>query len=109
MNPRLIIGTLPVANMGILTFEALLVCHIINQQNAHSTPIIGGCNRPEPLLTSCVPYLKLDAFSIQVNRADLEVDTDGGYERGCKAVLRETKKAAGFADARVAYEEEFYL
>ena len=39
--------------------------------------IIRGCYRSESLLSSCVPNLQLHILSIDLNRADLEVDSDG--------------------------------
>lgn len=36
--------------------------------------------------------LQFDAFSIQFNGTDLEVDADGGDERGCPCIVAETEE-----------------
>lgn len=47
----------------------------------------GGLRRrdgPEPLLPRGVPYLQLDPLAINVDRADFEVDADGGDVAACR-------------------------
>jgi len=60
-------------------------------------------------LASSVPYLQLHALAVELNGTDLEVDADGGDERGRKRVFAEAQQAARLAYARVAYEEQFDL
>lgn len=48
--------------------------------------------------TSSVPDLKLDALAIELDGADLEVDSDGGDEGWRERVVRETKQQAGLAN-----------
>ncbi|KFY04904.1 hypothetical protein O988_00428 [Pseudogymnoascus sp. VKM F-3808] len=51
----------------------------------------------------------LDALSVQLDGADLEVDANSRDERRSERVLAEAQQAAGLADARVADEEELDL
>lgn len=60
-------------------------------------------------MTCRIPYLQLYALAVELNRADLEVDADGGDERGSERVFAEAQQTARLAYARVAYEEEFDL
>jgi hypothetical protein len=53
--------------------------------------------------------LQLDALAVEFNRADLEVNSDGGNEGRGEGVFAEAQQTAGFADARVAYEEQLDL
>jgi hypothetical protein len=43
--------------------------------------------------------LELDTFTIELDGANLEVDTDGGYKGGRPGVVTESKEKARFADA----------
>jgi hypothetical protein len=47
--------------------------------------------------------LQLNTLAVEVYRADLEIDADGCDERGSEAIFGEAEKAAGLADAGVAY------
>ena len=53
-------------------------------------------------MSSGVPYLQLHALAVKLNRADLEVDSDGGNEGGSEGVFAEAQQTARFADAGVA-------
>lgn len=53
------------------------------------------------------PNLKLDLFPIELNRAYLEVNTNGRNKRSIILILGESKKYACLADARVADEQQF--
>lgn len=81
------------------TIKTPLIRNIINEQNAHSTPIIRRRDRPEALLPRRVPDLQLDALAVQLDRPDLEVDPNGRDEGGREGVFAEAEEAAGFADA----------
>lgn len=76
------------------TVEALLVCHVIDQQDPHCASVVCSGDCSEALLTRGVPYLQLHAFAIQVDGSDLEVYADGGDETGGKAVLAEAQQTA---------------
>jgi len=66
----------PVANV----LEALLVGHVVDEQDAHGAAVVRGRDRAEALLASRIPDLQLDALSIELDRLDLEVNADGGDE-----------------------------
>ena len=48
---------------------------VIDQDDAHSTLVIGLRNRAEALLPSRVPNLQLHSLVLHINRLDLEVDS----------------------------------
>jgi len=56
-----------------LTIETPLIRDIIHQQYTHRASIIRRRNRPEPFLSSRIPYLQFHALAIEFYRADLEV------------------------------------
>jgi hypothetical protein len=56
-----------------------------------------------------VPYLQLHALSIQLDRPDLEVDADGGYERRREGVLAESEETARLSHSRVADQQQLDL
>lgn len=80
------------------TVEALLIGDVVDQENAHGSSVVSRGDGPESLLACRVPYLQLDALSVQLYRANLEVDTDGGDERRSERVFAEAQQAAGFAN-----------
>lgn len=67
----------PVADVG----KTVSLCDIIDQQNSHGTTIVGGGDRTETFLTSCVPDLKLNLSVTAHDRLDLEVNANGCNER----------------------------
>jgi hypothetical protein len=62
------------------TIEALLVRHVVNQQDTHSATVISSSDGAETLLASSIPDLELDTLAIEFDCADLEVNADGGDE-----------------------------
>lgn len=76
------------------TVERALICDIVDQQNSHSTSVISSCDSPEAFLSGGIPYLELHPLSIQLDRPNLEVDTDGRDERWRERVLAESKQTA---------------
>ena len=55
--------------------ETLLVGDVVHQHDAHGAPVVGRGDGPEPLLARRVPDLQLDLLAVQLNCADLEVNT----------------------------------
>lgn len=78
-----------------------MICDVVYQQDTHGTSVVGSCDSAEALLSSGVPYLQLHALAVKLNRADLEVDSDGGNEGGSEGVFAEAQQTARFADAGV--------
>ena len=72
------------------TIEALLVRHVVDKQNTHGSTVVGGGDGAEALLACGIPDLQLDALAVELDGADLEVNADGGDERGGEAVLAES-------------------
>src|ERR1700712_1752412 len=91
------------------TVETLLVCDIVYKQDTHSASVVSGCDSAEALLSCSVPYLQLHTLAVKFDRADLEVDSDGGDKGRSEGVFAEAQQTARFADAGVAYEEQFDL
>jgi len=57
-----------------------LVGDVVDEQDSHGAPVVRNGNGTEPFLTSSVPNLELDSFSVEFYGTDLEVDTNCGYE-----------------------------
>jgi len=58
--------------------ERRLVSNIIDEQNAHCSPVVGSCNSSETFLASSIPDLQLYALTIKFNCSYFEVDPNGG-------------------------------
>jgi hypothetical protein len=78
----------------IRTVEGSLVGDVVNQQNAHSTSIVCGCDGTEALLASGVPDLQLHPLAVEFDGADLEVDTNGCDEGRREGVFAKAEQAA---------------
>ncbi|MEI4861523.1 hypothetical protein Q8G41_28450, partial [Klebsiella pneumoniae] len=52
--------------------EALLVSHIINNNDAMGTTVVAACDGPKSLLASSIPDLQLYRLPILLNGADLK-------------------------------------
>ena len=50
--------------------EGFIVSHVIDNNNAMGTTIVGRCNGSEALLSSSIPNLKLDSLSVKLNGAN---------------------------------------
>ena len=61
------------------------------------------------MYTCSVPDLEFDALAIELDSANLEVDADGGDERGRERVFAEAQQTARLAYARVANKQELDL
>lgn len=66
--------------MVVLTVERPLVGNIVHEQNAHGTTVVCRGNCPEALLPGGIPDLELDTLAVELDRPNLEVDSDGGDE-----------------------------
>jgi hypothetical protein len=55
--------------------ETFIWCTIICQYDTLCTSIICLCYCSESFLTSCIPYLHLHIFTIQVYGSDFEINT----------------------------------
>ena len=84
------------------TIKTSLVGHVIDQENAHRTTVVGCCDCAEALLAGSVPYLQLYPLAVEVNGADFEVDAYGCDERGREAIFTEAEQTARFANPGVA-------
>lgn len=79
---------------GGRTVKASLIRDIVNQQNSHGATIICRRDSAEAFLARRVPNLQLNAFAVELDGADLEVDADGRDEGRGEAVLAEAQQAA---------------
>lgn len=78
---------LPGLCAGLHTVKALLICHIVHEQNAHGTSVVCGCDGSESLLAGSIPYLQLDPLAVQIYGPYLEIYADRRNETGCEAVF----------------------
>lgn len=76
------------------TVETPLVCHIIDQQDAHGAAVVCRGNGAETFLAGGVPDLQLDTLTVELDGPYLEVDADGGDEGGGEGVFAESQKTA---------------
>lgn len=72
--------------------EGPLIGHIIDEEDAHGTPIVGIGDGAEALLSRRIPNLQLDALALQFHGANLEVNANGGDETGCEGVVAEAQQ-----------------
>ena len=71
---------LDLAHPSVDSGERVAVSDIVDDNDTVGTLIVGGCDRLEALLSCSIPDLKLADLVIDIDSADLEVDTDGWHE-----------------------------
>lgn len=89
--------------------ERPLIGHVVDKKNTHSTTVVSRGDGTETFLACSIPDLQLHSLAIQLNRTDLEINTDGGDERRSEGVFAETEETAGLAYARVSDQQKFDL
>lgn len=57
--------------------EGLTVCDIIDEDDSVGTLVVWGGDGLKSLLSCSIPDLKLDSAAVEIERANLEVNTDG--------------------------------
>lgn len=82
--------------------EALAVGDIVGHDDAVRALVVARGDGLEALLSGGVPNLKLDGLAVDLNGADLKVDTDRRHEVVCEHVVRESQQQGGLADTGVA-------
>ena len=86
--------------------EGLLVRDIVHHNDSMGTTVIRRGNRTETFLSSGIPNLKLDGLSIQLNGADLKVDTNGrnvGFRVG---IVGKSKEQTRFTNTRISNKKK---
>jgi hypothetical protein len=66
---------LNLAHPVVYILETLGLRAVVRQYYALSPFVISLSNCAEPFLASCVPYLDLHVFTIEVDRSDFEVNS----------------------------------
>lgn len=94
---------------GRHTVEGAFIRDVVDEQDAHGTPVVGGSDGAEALLPCRIPDLQLHPLAVQLDGPDLEVDADGRDERRRERVLAEAQQAARLAYARVADQQQLDL
>jgi len=77
-----------VVRTGRLTLERLIIRHVIDEEDAHSTAIVRSGDGAEPLLTGGIPDLQLDALAIKFDRLDLEINAVTGIIESRRVFMR---------------------
>lgn len=91
---------------GRFTRKGVLVDDGVDQEDAHGASVVGGGDGLEALLAGGVPDLELDQLPVELDRADLEVDPDGGDEGRVEGVLGEPDQEATLPHGRVSDHEQ---
>jgi len=84
--------------------EALAVGDVVDEHDAHGTPVVARRDCMEPLLSRRVPDLQLDFLPPELDGLDLEVNTDRRDECVVERVVREPEQDACLSHARVTDE-----
>lgn len=85
--------------------ERPLVGHVIDEENTHRAAVVCSCDGTEAFLTGRVPDLQFHSLAIQLDGADLEIDSDRSDERWGEGVFAESQKTARLANAGVSDQQ----
>ena len=80
------------------TVEGVTVSDIVDHNDTMGSLVVGRSDGLEALLTSCVPDLKLAYLVVRVNRANLEVHTNGWHEVVLELVICESQEQTRLAN-----------
>jgi len=86
--------------------EGFLVGDIVHDDNSVGAAVIRRCNGTESFLSGGIPDLELDRLSVQFDRSNLKVNTNGGNVGFGVSVVRESKEQTRFTDAGVSNKEQ---
>ena len=79
--------------------ERPFISHIVNKEYAHCTTVVSRSDGTEAFLAGRVPDLQLDSLAIQFNCTDLEINANGGDERGSERVFTKAEETTRLAHA----------
>lgn len=82
--------------------ERLSIEKIEDEHDAIRSFVVSIGDGPISLLSSCIPNLKLNLFTIMSERSESEVNSDGGHVVLVELVICEPDKEAGLADAGIS-------
>mmetsp|Transcript_34965 Transcript_34965/g.69875 ORF Transcript_34965/g.69875 Transcript_34965/m.69875 type:complete len:224 (-) Transcript_34965:130-801(-) len=74
--------------------KCLFPRHIVHQNHALGSSIVGARQSPEPLLTCRIPYCELDLLIFHFDWLDLEIHPDGRRLVGREGIVCESQKNA---------------
>jgi hypothetical protein len=82
--------------------EGLSIEKIKDEHDTICSFVVSIGNSPISLLSSCIPNLKLNLFTIMSERSESEVDTDGGHIVLVELIIGEPDEKARLADAGIS-------
>ena len=71
---------LDLTHPGVHGVEGVTVSDVVDNNDTVGTLVVAGCDGLEALLASSVPNLELADLVVDIDCANLEVDTDSGHE-----------------------------
>ena len=92
----------PIANI----WESLSLRCIVHQNDSLGTSVVISCDCLEAFLTGCVPQLQLDAFIVNLEHLDLEINPDRRHVVRTKSILTESHQETSLANRRISDENE---
>lgn len=92
-----------------LTVKRTFVGHVVDKQDPHSTTVVCCSDGTKAFLACCIPDLEFHSFPVQLDRADLEINSDSRDERWSERIFAETQETTRFAHARVSDQQKLDL
>jgi hypothetical protein len=80
----------------------ILICDIVHDDDTVGTTVVTGSDGTKTFLSCGVPNLQFDAFAIQFDGSDFEIDPNGTDVRFRVSVIRKTQQETGFAHTGIA-------
>ena len=81
---------LNLAHPGVDSVERIAVSNVVNHNDTMGALVITRCDRLEPFLASCIPDLQLADLLVDVDGANLEVDSDSWHKVLLEVVILNT-------------------
>lgn len=88
--------------------EGVLICDIVDDNDAICTLIIGWRDSTESLLPCCVPNLELYVLVLHLHCLEPKINTDGGKVAFVEAIFGKLCQNRRLADSRAAYQYQLH-
>lgn len=78
----------PLTDLG----EGVSISQVIGDNDTVSASVVTGRNSLETILTSGIPNLQFDRLAVDLDRADLEIDTNSRHEAIMEYIVGESEQ-----------------
>ena len=91
----------------VYVHKCLMIGYIVNDERAHSSPVIWRCYGSVPLLSGCVPYLRFNRLIVIVYGFSSKFNTNRGLAFQIELILGKPAQQLRLAHTRISNKYNF--